>query len=324
MNTPVSTDVLHFSSEALPKRDRMAIWSDLFVRYIAKVQHEELPSTLFYQKGILRKLPGVGLASMTSSGYRVIRKGQMLDDGTDDVGLTISTEGTGYMSQLGRETPLAPLNGVLLTSADPFSIHFPELTKFVVVRIPRAALAPAVSDLESLLARPLPQTEALQLLLAYVTKLNDQPLQSLELRQTVGTHLIDLMTLAVGANRDATEIAQNRGLRAARLNTIKADIRAQFANERLSVTDMAQRHQVTPRYIQMMFEAEGTTFTEFMMEERLLRARSLLTDARFVFSTISTIAYEVGFANLSYFNRSFRRRFGMTPSEVRAEFRVQH
>jgi AraC-like DNA-binding protein len=32
---------------------------------------------------------------------------------------------------------------------------------------------------------------------------------------------------------------------------------------------------------------------------------------------VSEIAYSVGFADLSYFNRTFRLRFGMTPSDAR-------
>jgi AraC-like DNA-binding protein len=35
--------------------------------------------------------------------------------------------------------------------------------------------------------------------------------------------------------------------------------------------------------------------------------------------TIAALAYEAGFGDLSYFNRAFRRRFGMTPGEARME-----
>jgi AraC-like DNA-binding protein len=34
--------------------------------------------------------------------------------------------------------------------------------------------------------------------------------------------------------------------------------------------------------------------------------------------SISAIAYAAGFGDLSYFNRAFRRRFGATPSDIRA------
>jgi AraC-like DNA-binding protein len=33
---------------------------------------------------------------------------------------------------------------------------------------------------------------------------------------------------------------------------------------------------------------------------------------------IATIAFDVGFGDLSHFNRQFHRRFGATPTDVRA------
>lgn len=35
--------------------------------------------------------------------------------------------------------------------------------------------------------------------------------------------------------------------------------------------------------------------------------------------TVSSIAYEAGFGDLSHFNRCFRRHYGLTPREVRGD-----
>ena len=67
----------------------------------------------------------------------------------------------------------------------------------------------------------------------------------------------------------------------------------------------------------MMFELEGMTFSEFVLSQRLMRAYRMLLDPRHAGLTISSIAFAVGFGDLSYFNRTFRRRFGMTPSDLR-------
>jgi len=48
----------------------------------------------------------------------------------------------------------------------------------------------------------------------------------------------------------------------------------------------------------------------------------MLSDPRFLNLTITWIAFDVGFGNLSYFNRLFRRRYGATPSDVRANGRA--
>jgi AraC-like DNA-binding protein len=43
----------------------------------------------------------------------------------------------------------------------------------------------------------------------------------------------------------------------------------------------------------------------------------LLSDPRLADRTIGSIAFDVGFGDLSYFNRTFRRRYGATPGEIR-------
>ena len=109
------------------------------------------------------------------------------------------------------------------------------------------------------------------------------------------------------------------GVRAARLAAIRHDIVSNLSDESLSVRTIAARHKVTPRYVQRLFEETGSTFTEYVLGQRLVRAHRLLTDARRSEQTLTAIAFEVGFSDLSYFNRAFRRRFGATPSDLRAQ-----
>ena len=45
----------------------------------------------------------------------------------------------------------------------------------------------------------------------------------------------------------------------------------------------------------------------------------MLVDSRFRDEKISTIAYDCGFADVSYFNRMFRRSYGASPSDIRAQ-----
>jgi AraC-like DNA-binding protein len=139
-----------------------------------------------------------------------------------------------------------------------------------------------------------------------------------EVRHLVATHIHDLVALTLGATRDAAEIAKNRGLRAARLNALKDDVTRHLDRGDLSVVEVAARHRLTPRYVQMLFEGEGTTFTEFVRDQRLIRAHRMLSDPSLARRSISEIAFDAGFGDVSYFNRAFRRRFGDTPSSVRA------
>lgn len=164
--------------------------------------------------------------------------------------------------------------------------------------------------------------EALLLLTRYVRVLRRDPvMESPELRHLAVRHAHDLIAMALGATRDGAEIARGRGVRAARLRAIKADILEHLGSLDLCVTAVARRQRVTPRYLHMLFEAEGATFSEFVVRQRLARAHHLLTDPRRAGLTIAAIAFAVGFGDISYFNRTFRRRFGVRPSELRHALR---
>ncbi|NJO24072.1 MAG: helix-turn-helix transcriptional regulator [Sphingomonadales bacterium] len=80
---------------------------------------------------------------------------------------------------------------------------------------------------------------------------------------------------------------------------------------------LAMRHRVTPRYIHKLFEAEGVTLSRFVLHQRLAHVHRLLADPRHGHRTIGELAFEVGFGDLSTFNREFCRYYGATPSDVR-------
>ena len=156
----------------------------------------------------------------------------------------------------------------------------------------------------------------------YVSVLNDeQALVTPSLRLAVDDHLHDLIGLAIGANRDAGELAKGRGVRFARLRAIQTDITRNLTRRDLSVTTVAARHGISPRYIRALFMDAGTTFSDFVLQQRLVRAHNLLSDPRTEPLAISAIAYDSGFGDLSYFNHAFRRRYGGTPSDIRAAAR---
>ncbi|MGO8911753.1 MAG: helix-turn-helix transcriptional regulator [Bradyrhizobium sp.] len=157
------------------------------------------------------------------------------------------------------------------------------------------------------------------MLISYLQSTAPLSLKSSGLGLAFATHLQDLMALAIGASRDGADVARGRGLRAARLAAIKLDIGRSHGRNDLSITALALRHAVTPRYIQKLFETEGTTFTGYVIEQRLLEASRMLADPQFADHNIGEVALRAGFGDLPYFTRSFRRRFGMTPSDAREQ-----
>lgn len=144
------------------------------------------------------------------------------------------------------------------------------------------------------------------------------PLNSPELQALAKAHVHALVDAALsGREAAAPVVATDR--RAGRLAAIKADIEARLERRDLGVEMIATLHGVSARVVQKLFESEGRTFSDYVLERRLDRAWHRLVTADGAGQTISAVAYEVGFGDLSYFNRSFRKRFGRPPSQVRAQ-----
>jgi AraC-like DNA-binding protein len=101
------------------------------------------------------------------------------------------------------------------------------------------------------------------------------------------------------------------------MNAIKSDILAGLGRPDLSRDAIAARHGITSRDVGKLFEEEGTSFSAFLLQQRLAKAYRMLIDPSGSDQTIARIARECGFSELSYFNRTFRRAHGTTPSDAR-------
>jgi hypothetical protein len=186
----------------------------------------------------------------------------LMTDGNDDIVLQLHQSGERIVSQRGREATAAADGGLFLSNADPSAVILPGPSRSVGIALPRRLMKALSPGIEDALIKPLPtHGGALRLLQHYLQMLRDDAaLASPELRQAAANHVQDLCALAAGATRDAAEIASGRGVRAARLRALAADIAHNLDGD-VSVTALARRQQVTPRYIQKLFEGEGSTLS---------------------------------------------------------------
>jgi AraC-like DNA-binding protein len=311
---------IRFSLAGVPERERSTLFREFYASLGARCEVEPLRDVAFEADFTMQALPGLMLMSGRRHGSRTHRS---TADGTDDFGLRVNLGGPYYMSQRGREIVLEEGEAALVSLSDLGTfVHHPP-GDVLTLRFPRMQLAPLATGAEDCLLRPIPRdTPALRLLRDYIDiAWDEQRIASRDLQHLFVTHVYDLVAVAIGATRDVADTARGRGVRAARLRAIKQDIARNLDQPDLSVTALAARHRCTPRFVQRLFEAEGTTFTEYVLAQRLARAYKMLSDPRRTAEKIATIAYDTGFGDVSYFNRAFRRRYGAMPSEIRLEAR---
>ncbi len=134
--------------------------------------------------------------------------------------------------------------------------------------------------------------------------------------QLFGNHLVELAALALGgAPRRLAEAEWYP--RGAAVRDFAGDRTAQRRSELECGRDRGMALGVTPRYVHLLLEETGRSFTHHVLERRLAKAAALLRDPLWLARKIADIAAESGFTDLSYFNRAFRRHFGAAPSDIR-------
>ena len=101
-----------------------------------------------------------------------------------------------------------------------------------------------------------------------------------------------------------------------RMGQVMSFILSQSQNQ-ISLSEVADVANLSKEAFCRFFkERTGKTFTEFLTQVRIHQACQLLQESEW---SISQIAYQSGFQNLSYFNRAFKKIQGETPKEYRSK-----
>jgi AraC-like DNA-binding protein len=174
------------------------------------------------------------------------------------------------------------------------------------------AMVPGVDDQ---VARELAPGGALSLAMDYSDMLLQHPDAVNEAGMAIATHLLDLAAIGLAGRTDHSIAAQRGGLRAVRLKTVLTILERRFAEPDFSAQKLAFEAGLSERYVNELLYEAGASFSVRLNELRLRKAADLLS--RDEERRISDIAFECGFNDLSYFNRCFRRRFGLTPTAAR-------
>ena len=95
----------------------------------------------------------------------------------------------------------------------------------------------------------------------------------------------------------------------------------QYAEQQLcspiSLKEIATLYRKNEKYVGRLFKKEtGKSFAEYCNDLRLERAAQLISQGA---GSVISVAMECGFNNISYFNRLFRKKYGVSPTAYRKE-----
>ena len=86
----------------------------------------------------------------------------------------------------------------------------------------------------------------------------------------------------------------------------------------ITLEELSELVGISSCYLSRMFHRiTGYSIVTYINHTRCERAKQLLAQQNL---SVEAVAYECGFANVSYFIRTFRKMTGTVPSEYRARF----
>lgn len=90
-----------------------------------------------------------------------------------------------------------------------------------------------------------------------------------------------------------------------------------FFYQEISLEALAKRYHYNEKYLGTLFKEEmGISFRDYLNDRRLKNARARLSDTH---SNVLSVAVQSGFNNVTYFNRIFKAKYGITPSKYREQ-----
>jgi len=303
--------LLKFQTKDVAPPDRARYWNEIADRVFTGT-FVNVPGEDFAGKMLTWRIGDLDMIRTDSSPSAVGRTPIAQDE--ERLILHLQCRGTSAHEQRRNACALEPGDFVLASPHLPYSI---QLTghEMLVVEFPRAPLVerfPGVDD--ALLQRMCGASPGGRVFHDFLLSLwqqgevaTDDP----EWETGVNAVFYDLAALAMrGAQRPTADTGE-ADLR----RRVLAMILANLDDPLLRTTTIATGCNISVRTVQNVFAAMGTTPTAYIVEQRLRRAADRLV-AR-PDTSITEIAFELGFNDSAYFTRCFRHRFGVAPRDWR-------
>lgn len=225
-------------------------------------------------------------------------------------------------AQDGRDVCCRPGAFLIERSHLPYEFSHRDPAALWVMKVPSAVLRARIGRPERLATLQFDAGRGVGALFVDMLRLTAPRLDEMDeaARTLIGRNLVDLLVMAIEAD-ERILVGHASSVRAAHLHRAESFIRSRLGDLRLSPQMIADGCGISLRYLHQLYEAEGTTVSGHIRSQRLLMCDAMLRDP-YCRKSISEIAYEWGFGDQAQFSRSYRARFGCTPSEARAATRA--
>jgi len=315
----VVIEAAQYSTQSVPAAQQLEYWNELICRRFTLLQCEAKPVSGYRGSLATIDLGSVQLSKVNVDPAGVFHSNTLVANTEEDAMLMhLQVSGESINTQRDRVQFLRAGNYAFCNTTERYSVEFEQPMTMLVAKIPtpefrqKTGLDPfSVTCNHHAMISGQASLAAQMTLSAWRTRNNYASAQS---RQALGEAI--LSTIAAEAiSRFKTEKCDGNRYefvfaRAQRF------IARHLADPDLDQSKVAASLNISTRYLRYLFAQHDTTFSRYLLEQRLVRAKNQLLGTPDSRGRVSRIAYECGFNNVSHFTRVFTAEFGHPPSKV--------
>ena len=308
------------STSPLKEKERLDYWRDLVCQEYVKLDCSKVTSDEF--EGELRGGVGIGdlrFSEVISCPQYVERtKEQIAKSREADFLISFQMQNRGLIKQNGREAYLTPGSFALYDSTQPYSLTFNEPFHHFVVQMPKEVLSRHLLHPERYTAIPISARSGLgAVLLNFLLSLAKELKHIRQAPEELSENLLNMIGIALSSSIMLEEVWDHSIVLETLKRRVRQYIEANLGDPNLSNNHIADAQDISLRYLNKLFEDEAENVHALILNKRLEKARQLLTDPACAGHTIEQVGFVVGFASAAHFSRSFKKRYGVSPSDSR-------
>ncbi|MGO9396460.1 MAG: helix-turn-helix domain-containing protein [Xanthobacteraceae bacterium] len=307
----------------ISERKRFQFWQDAVCDTFVELDCQARAETPFFGEITTADCDGLHFSTVRADSQIVRRTRTRIHRAREEVMLiSLQVRGAGIVGQDGREARLKPGDFACYDSTRPYTLNFDESFEQLVLHMPREAMMRRIGRTELWTARRIEAASPVgSLVLPFVQRtasiVSDvAPATASRLSETC----LSLVTAALGERLGEIGVG-GTSARTALIFRAKAVIESNLHDHALNTEKVADLVGISPRYLQDLFHAEGTTVSDWIWKRRLEKSRRDLADPLRASDSIAQIALACGFADFGHFSRRYKEAFGASPREDRAMLR---
>lgn len=319
MSPSTATSILA-STAGLDQHDKFGYWQDVVCRALVDLECSPVSGRTFEASVEGSRLDGLSVARIEASAHRVERRSSAISRASDEsLIFNFVLSGVAMAQQDGRSVVLKAGDGAVCDAQRPYSLRFDDTFQIITIKLARSAITHRAGSIHRITARSLGESsQVCPILFGYLVSFSRQvSILAPAASEKVARNFTELLAAALDEVIQASPLPLSE-YRAAALMRARDFVERHLDVCELDTSMVSNALNLSPRYINKLFEAENTSLTRYIWRRRLERAAVDLRDPDRAGLSVSAIAMAHGFNDLSHFSRAFRQRFDFSPRAYRA------